>query len=91
MDRERVGKLCRAGLWVGSVWCSVRKFVAVPVRRKKFGWVRVVDRVDERMGMVEYGLAKVNEEQKEEVKRFEVGMGVRHTGRLSIPLVNKDL
>jgi len=62
MDKERAGELCWAGLWVGSVWCSVRKFVAVPVRCKESGWVRVVDRVDERMGTVEYGLAQVNEE-----------------------------
>jgi len=53
IDRERVGELCQARPWVGSVWCSVRKFVAVLVRRKEAGWVRVKDRLDERIGMVE--------------------------------------
>ena len=48
--------------------------MAVPVRRKESVRVRVMHRVDERMGTVEYGLANVNEEQKVKVKRFEVGM-----------------
>ncbi|RPA98470.1 hypothetical protein L873DRAFT_1026608 [Choiromyces venosus 120613-1] len=51
--REKVGELCRAGLWVGGVWCSVRRFVAVPVKRKEAGWVRVVEKVEESVGAME--------------------------------------
>jgi len=51
--------------------------MAVLVRRKESGWVRVVDRIDEKMGTVEYSLDRLNEKEKEEVRRFEAGMGHR--------------
>ncbi|RPB03973.1 hypothetical protein L873DRAFT_1799967 [Choiromyces venosus 120613-1] len=51
--RERVGELCRAGLWVGGVWCTVRKFVVVLVKRKEASWVRVVKKVEESVGGME--------------------------------------
>ncbi|RPA97881.1 hypothetical protein L873DRAFT_1790601 [Choiromyces venosus 120613-1] len=51
--REKVGELRRAGLWVGGVWCSVRRFVAVPVKRREAGWVKVVGKVEESVGSME--------------------------------------
>ena len=59
IEKERVRELCCAGLWVGGAWCSVRRLVVVPVRKKEAGWLRVVDRVDERFGEVEARVAKM--------------------------------
>jgi len=39
------GQLCRTGLWVGGRWCSVRRYVAVPPKKREPGWVRVVGKV----------------------------------------------
>jgi len=41
------GQLCRTGLWVGGRWCSVRRYVAVPPKKKEPGWTRVVGKVKE--------------------------------------------
>jgi len=34
---EVANRLFRKGLWVGGRWCSVRRFVVIPTRRKE-GW-----------------------------------------------------
>ena len=47
MGVDRVGVLCRAWIWVSGVWGSIRRFVAVPAKRKEAGWVRAVSRVEE--------------------------------------------
>ncbi|RPA92972.1 hypothetical protein L873DRAFT_117784 [Choiromyces venosus 120613-1] len=71
VERERVGELCRAGLWVGGVWCSVRKFVAVPVKRREAGWVRVVKKVDECVGGMEMNLEGAVAVMREKVANVE--------------------
>ncbi|RPA95912.1 hypothetical protein L873DRAFT_1286600 [Choiromyces venosus 120613-1] len=56
--RDKVGELYHTSLWVSGVWCLVRRFVAVPVKRKEAGWVRVVEKVDKRIGGVEESVAE---------------------------------
>jgi len=51
---DMVGQLCRSGLWVGGYWCSVRRYVAVPLKKKEVGWVRVVGKVMEGVEKMEH-------------------------------------
>jgi len=45
MGVEVAGQLCRTALWVGGYWCSVRRYVAVPLKRKRQGWRKVEGKV----------------------------------------------
>ncbi|KAG0125287.1 hypothetical protein HOY82DRAFT_616818 [Tuber indicum] len=51
--------LCKEGLWVGGYWCSVKRFVAIPPRRKEGGWVRRFEEVAEGLKGVHEGLIRV--------------------------------
>ena len=112
------GQLCRTGLWVGGVWCSVRRFVAVAPVRKGPAWRKAVDEVKEAVAGGGESVVSLMKDVRGEVRRLtgvvgmapsgknvedgipvlrkeveEVGkrVSVRHTRRLSLPLVNKDL
>ncbi|KAG0128052.1 hypothetical protein HOY82DRAFT_612672 [Tuber indicum] len=51
--------LCKEELWVGGYWCSVKRFVAIPPRRKDGGWVRRFEEVAEGLKGVQDGLCRV--------------------------------
>ncbi|RPA92962.1 hypothetical protein L873DRAFT_1847444 [Choiromyces venosus 120613-1] len=74
---ERVNELCCTGLWVGGVWCSVRRLMVVLVKRKEAGWVRVVERVDERVEGMEMNMEGAVVVLGEKVKRVDKEQGDR--------------
>ncbi|RPA89571.1 hypothetical protein L873DRAFT_1796025 [Choiromyces venosus 120613-1] len=84
---ERVGELCHAGLWVGGVWCSVRKFVAVPVKRKEAGWVRVVEKIEEQVEGMEMnveGAVVAMGEKVANVEKSVVGVAEEQGNRVKL-------
>ena len=46
--------LCYTGPLVGRIWYLVRRFVAVPPRRKDPGWIKVVKMMDRSIQGVDY-------------------------------------
>ena len=64
--------LFRSGLWVGGRWCSVRRFVAIPPKRKE-GWRGEVRDLRVRMD----GLCRAGERSEDKVlKKMEEMMGM---------------
>jgi len=70
------GQLCRTGLWVGGVWCSVRRFVAVAPVRKGPAWRKAVDEVKEAVAGGGESVASLMKDVRGEVRRLTGGVGV---------------
>jgi len=72
LGEEVVCQLGRAGIWVGGYWCSFKKFVAVQLRRKEAGWMKVMDGIRSQVEFVTERL-----EKKERVnERKNKGTGI---------------
>jgi len=69
---EVANRLFRTGLWVGGRWCSVRRFVAIPPKRKE-GWRGEVRDLRVRLD----GLCRAGERSEDKmVKKMEEMMGM---------------
>jgi len=69
---EVANGLFRTGLWVGGRWCSVRRFVAIPPKRKE-GWRGEVRDLRVRLD----GLCRVGERSEDKVlRKMEEMMGM---------------
>jgi len=79
--RDVAGQLCRTGLWVGGVWCSVRRFVVVAPRWKGRAWQEAVDEVKEAVAGGEKSLASLMQDVRGEVRRLTAAVGVVHLGK----------
>jgi len=75
------GQLCRTGLWVGGVWCSVRRFVAVAPVVKGPAWRKAVDEVKEAVAGGGDSVASLMKDVRGEVRRLTGAVGVAPLGK----------
>ena len=75
------GQLCRTGLWVGGVSCSVRRYVAVAPVVKGPAWRKAVDEVKEAVAGSGESVALLMKDFRGEVRRLTVVVGVAPPGK----------
>jgi len=75
------GQLCRTGLWVGGVWCSVRRFVAVAPVVKGPTWRKAVDEVKVAVAGGGESVAALMKDVRGEVRRLTGAVGVAPLGK----------
>jgi len=75
------GQLCRTSLWVGGVWCSVRRFVAVAPVVKGPAWRKAVDEVKVAVAGGGESVASLMKDVRGEVRRLTGAVGVAPLGK----------
>jgi len=75
------GQLCRTGLWVGGVWCSVKRYVAVAPVVKGPAWRKAVDEVKEAVAGGGESVASLMKDVRGEVRRLTGVVGVAPLGK----------
>ena len=75
------GQLCCTGLWVGGVWCSVRRYVVVAPVRKGPAWRKAVDEVKEAVAGGGKSVVGLMKDMREEVRRLTGVVGVAPLGK----------
>ena len=76
VGEEVVRQLGRAGIWVGGYWWLVKKFVAVQLRRKEAGWMKVMDGIKSHVEFVTDRLEEKEKKKEKEEERKGPGKGI---------------
>ena len=79
--RDVAGQLCHTGLWVGGVWCLVRRLVVVAPVRKGPAWRKVLDEVKELVASGGESVASLMKDVRSGVTRLTRVVGVAPLGK----------
>ncbi|KAG0642242.1 hypothetical protein HOY80DRAFT_998660 [Tuber brumale] len=77
LGEESVHDLCWHGIWVDGRWCLVKRFVAVPPRMNEEGFGRRFGAMEEAVGEMKKGIARLLRARNEAVKWIVYGEALK--------------